>query len=77
MPLTARVLMLLAALLLLPTGTAWAYVGPGLGLGALGAIAGVVLSVILAVLAIFWYPIKRLLGLGKKKPPAADDDPLD
>lgn len=38
-----------------------AYVGPGLGLGAIGVVLGLLLSVILAVLALFWYPIKRLL----------------
>ncbi len=70
-------LLLLAAFLLLPAGQALAYVGPGLGLGVLGAIAGVALSILLAVLAIFWYPIKRLFGLGKKKPAAGEDDPLD
>ena len=38
-----------------------AYLGPGLGLGALGAIAAIILSVILALFAVFWYPLKRLL----------------
>lgn len=36
-----------------------AYVGPGLGLGALGVVAGILLSVFLALLALVWYPIKR------------------
>ena len=49
-----------AALLLATVSPAAAYVGPGLGLGALGAIAAVVLSVLLAVVALVWYPIKRL-----------------
>jgi len=47
--------------------TAQAYVGPGLGLGAVGAIAGVIFSVLLAIIGVFWYPLKRLLGIGKKK----------
>ena len=70
-------LLVIAALLLLPPGAAQAYVGPGLGLGAIGAILGVILSVILAILAFFWYPIKRLLGIGKKKQENREDDPLD
>ncbi|MCF8034917.1 MAG: hypothetical protein K9K66_17030 [Desulfarculaceae bacterium] len=70
-------LLVLAILLLLPVGQAQAYVGPGLGLGALGAIAGVIFSILLAAMAVFWYPIKRMFGLGKKKPPAGEDDPLD
>lgn len=68
-------LLLLAALLL--PAEAQAYVGPGLGLGALGAIAGVIFSILLAIMAVFWYPIKRMFGLGKKKPTANEDDPLD
>lgn len=53
--------------LLIPV-TAYAYVGPGLGLGALGAALGIVFSVLLAFLGIFWYPIKRLIRKMRKKP---------
>ncbi|MBU4277290.1 MAG: hypothetical protein KKC30_11155 [Proteobacteria bacterium] len=70
-------LLAVAALLVLLPGTAQAYVGPGLGLGAIGAILGVIFSVILAILAFFWYPIKRLFGIGKKKQENREDDPLD
>ncbi len=48
-----------------------AYIGPGLGLGAIGAVLGIVLSVFLAIVAIFWYPLKRMLGLGKRRPNTA------
>lgn len=58
---------LICAIAMTTAGTAQAYVGPGLGLGAIGAILGVVLSVVLALFAIFWYPLKRLLK--KKTPP--------
>ncbi len=40
---------------------AHAYVGPGLGLGALGVALGVLLSIGLAMLAVVWYPLKRVL----------------
>lgn len=70
-------LLAVATLLALLPGTAQAYVGPGLGLGAIGAILGVVFSVILAILAFFWYPIKRLFGIGKKKQENQGNDPLD
>ena len=44
-----------------------AYVGPGLGAGTIGVIAGLVGSILLALFAFFWYPIKRsLLGKGKE-----------
>jgi MFS-type transporter involved in bile tolerance (Atg22 family) len=42
------------------TGKAAAYVGPGLGLGVIGAIFGVFATVILAIIGLFWYPLKRL-----------------
>ena len=40
---------------------AHAYVGPGLGLGALGVILGVISSIFLAIIGLFWYPIKRFI----------------
>ncbi len=52
-------LLLLATLL--ASTSAQAYVGPGLGAGTLGVIAGFALSVFLALFAIIWYPFKRLL----------------
>jgi hypothetical protein len=47
---------------------AYAYVGPGLGLGALGVLLGILLSIFLAILGIFWYPIKRLIAKFPKAP---------
>jgi len=58
---------LVGAMPLLLPATASAYVGPGLGLGAVGAVLGVLFSILLAIVAVFWYPIKRLFGIGKKK----------
>jgi hypothetical protein len=43
------------------TQPAFAYVGPGLGLGTLGVILGVIVSVLLAIVGIVWYPMKRLV----------------
>ena len=40
---------------------AQAYVGPGLGLGAIGAFFGILFAIFLAVVGIFWYPLKRLV----------------
>jgi hypothetical protein len=70
-------LLAIAAWLILPPTTAQAYVGPGLGLGAIGAILGVIFSILLAIFAFFWYPIKRLFGIGKKKQETQEDDILD
>ena len=40
---------------------AYAYLGPGLGAGTIGVIIGFLASIFVALFAIFWYPIKRLL----------------
>ena len=53
--------------------SAHAYTGPGLGLGVIGTVLGVVFSLLLAILAIFWYPLKRALKIGKKNIEAEED----
>ncbi|HOP48064.1 MAG TPA: hypothetical protein PK874_10420 [Desulfobacteraceae bacterium] len=48
---------------------AYAYIGPGLGAGTIAVIFGFIISIFLAVFAVFWYPVKRILiklGLMKK-----------
>jgi hypothetical protein len=46
------------------------YIGPGLGGGMITAILGLILSFLLAILALFWIPIKRVIQFikNKKKP---------
>lgn len=46
-------------LILLPV-VAHAYIGPGLGAGAVAAVLGVIGAIFLALFAIIWYPIKRM-----------------
>ena len=41
--------------------TAFAYLGPGAGLSAIGTVAALIFAVLLAVVGFVWYPIKRLL----------------
>lgn len=41
-------------------GEAAAYVGPGLGLGTIGAFFGIIVAVLLAIIGLIWYPLKRL-----------------
>lgn len=48
---------------------AFAYVGPGSGLSAIGAFLALVAGVIMAILGFLWYPIKRLLGKKKSQEP--------
>jgi len=52
--------MLMIGVLLSPT-SAWAYLGPGLGAGAIAAILGVIGAVFLAIVGVVWYPLKRVL----------------
>ena len=53
-----------AALALIAT-PALAYVDPGLGLGEIGVVVGLILSIVLAIFAFVWMPIKRALGRNK------------
>jgi hypothetical protein len=41
--------------------TAEAYVGPGMGLGVIGALLGFVAALFLAVVGLVWYPLKRMI----------------
>ena len=50
-----------------------AYIGPGLGAGALAVVFGIIGSIFVAFLAIFWYPIKRFVRKMKKTDPVEED----
>ncbi len=41
--------------------TAFAYVGPGSGLSAIGSLLALIFAVIVAILGFLWFPIKRML----------------
>ncbi|HVA13704.1 MAG TPA: hypothetical protein VNF99_10680 [Stellaceae bacterium] len=56
---------MLGLILAFSTGEANAYVGPGAGLSAIGSLVSVISALMLAVAGFVWYPIKRLLRLGK------------
>ena len=58
----ARLLSWSAAVSILATATpAYAYIGPGVGLGAVGIVLGVIGSIILGIVSVLWYPLKRLI----------------
>ncbi|HET8697915.1 MAG TPA: hypothetical protein VFO94_10540 [Gammaproteobacteria bacterium] len=46
--------------LLMAAASAEAYVGPGMGLGVIGAAFGLVAAIFLALVGMVWYPVKRL-----------------
>ena len=69
---------LAVAILIASSGQAFAYIGPGLGLGAIATILGFVAAVLLAIIGVVWYPLKRLFrqrkaSLGTKRPDAIDE----
>lgn len=59
-------------LLILSAAPAQAYIGPGMGAGTLAVVFGVIGSIFLAIVALLWYPIKRMMrrmrGSGKAQP---------
>lgn len=52
-------------LLILVPLPAWAYIGPGIGLGVIASILGFIGAFFLAIFAILYYPIKRALNKRK------------
>jgi len=53
-------LVLVALVLLALPQTASAYVGPGAGITAIGAVLALVGGIVLAIFGFVWYPLKRL-----------------
>lgn len=41
-------------------GCAWAYIGPGAGLSAIGVLVALVGGVLLVIIGFVWYPAKKL-----------------
>lgn len=60
-----------AAIMALVAGPAHAYLGPGLGLGIIGTVIGVIAAIVLTLFGLVWYPLKRMFA----RKPAATDDP--
>lgn len=63
----------LMAWALLTPGPALAYVGPGLGLGAIASFFSLVGAVLFGILGFAWYPLKRLIRRFRTK--TSDDEP--
>lgn len=53
--------LMLAVWLILLAEPAAAYIGPGVGAGMIATVLGILTAVVLAVFAVVWYPIKRML----------------
>ncbi len=66
--LVARILGLSILLALGLSAPALAYVGPGAGLGAMGAALGLIAAVVMALGAILFWPIRRVMRRRRNKP---------
>ena len=78
MRLKSRGAMIAAAALLIAAlpAPALAYGGPGLGLGIISAVFGVLGALVLGFIAVLWYPFKRLIRRirGGSSPSGPDRD---
>lgn len=59
-------------LLLFPLKT-FAYIGPGLGLGAIGAVLSFLFSIFVLIFGLLFFPIKKLIKKLKKKNKETND----
>ena len=67
----SRITLAIVAAFLSPVAVA--YIGPGMGLGTLAVVFGVIASVLLAIVAMVWYPLKKLFRRVRSRP--AEDIP--
>ena len=58
-----------------------AYIGPGMGVGIIGVVLGILVAIFLAFFAILWYPVKRLFvrrrNQKEEKPGDSEDNKKD
>jgi hypothetical protein len=66
-PIAAAFVLVLATV----PSAAFAYVGPGAGLSALGWLAALIGALGLAIVGFVWYPVRRLLRRSTRKQPDA------
>lgn len=64
---TALTLTLAVAALAFSAADAQAYIGPGVGLTAIGTLVAFVGAIFFALVGFIWYPIKRMLALFRNK----------
>ena len=54
------------AIVTVSPGAAFAYIGPGAGISAIGTVIALIGAILLAIVGFVWYPIKRLRAKNKK-----------
>ena len=60
-----KIQVFLVVLMLVPT-SAFAYIGPGVGLGAITTFIAIALGLLLLGVGFLWYPLKRMLKKRQK-----------
>jgi len=65
--------LILAVLLILLATTAHAYIGPGAGIPVLGSLIGIIVTIVVAIGAILFWPIRKMLKRGKNKSAAVEN----
>ncbi|WP_368345612.1 hypothetical protein [Pelagovum sp. HNIBRBA483] len=55
-----RLVAFFAAAMFVMPNAALAYIGPGMGLGAITAVLGVLAALLMAIIGLVWYPMKRM-----------------
>ena len=43
------------------------YIGPGMGAGTFAAVVGILVSFLLSIIAVFWYPLKKFVRYLRSK----------
>lgn len=54
------VFLIAIGLLMVSQQSAWAYIGPGAGISAIGTVVALLGALALIILGFVWYPLKRL-----------------
>jgi ATP/ADP translocase len=63
----SRLLLTVCASLLFVVSPAYAYIGPAMGIGTLGAIVAIIGSILFALFAVLWYPLRRMIKRRKAR----------
>ena len=67
--------LVMTALLMGDINSAEAYIGPGVGIAAIGTVLGLLAAIFLAILGLVWFPIKRILRQRKASKEARGERP--
>ena len=57
--------LIVGATVVLPS-TGFAYIGPGAGLSAIGALLALIAAIVVAIIGFVWFPVKRMLRQRRK-----------